>query len=222
MTTPAEPVRQTVWSRPARGLRGPAPAHSRDEIVAAAIVIADADGLGAVSMRAVATALGTGAGSLYRYLSSRDDLLDLMADRVVGQSGPYPQARDDWLEAMLEVARGQLDLHRRHPWLVDILPRPTAPGPQTLAWFDHCLGILRPVPAAPAAKFEAIALMIGVVSLFARSEAAGPALSFDGLDMAAYPHLVATLSGPPGPPPRRDLFGVTVRSVLRGLLTDAG
>ncbi|MBG0561299.1 TetR/AcrR family transcriptional regulator [Actinoplanes aureus] len=222
MTSPAEPVRQAVWSRPAKGTRGPAPAHSRDEIVAAAIAMADADGIGAVSMRAVATALGTGAGSLYRYLSSRDDLLDLMADRVAGELRPYPDAAGDWLDAMLRIARRQLELYRRHPWLVDILPRPTAPGPQSLAWFDHCLGILRPVPAGPAAKFEAIAMMIGVVSLFARSESAGPPAGFDGIDMAAFPNLVAALTAPPVPSAPRDLFEATVRSVLRGLLSDAG
>ena len=80
--------RQPIWTRPVRGSRGPAPGRSRDAIVAAAVALADADGLDAVSMRAVATALGTGAGSLYRYLSSRDDLLDLMVDRVAGELRP--------------------------------------------------------------------------------------------------------------------------------------
>ncbi|MEU4689068.1 TetR/AcrR family transcriptional regulator [Actinoplanes sp. NPDC023714] len=211
----------SIWSRPAKGSRGPAPAHSREEIVAAATAMADADGLGAVSMRAVATALGTGAGSLYRYLSSRDDLLDLMADRAAGELRPYPEAGDDWLGAMLRIARRQLDLYRRHPWLVDLLARQSAPGPQSLAWFDHCLGVLRPVPAPAAAKFEAIAMMTGVVSLFARSEQSGPPAGFDGIDMTAFPHLVEAATAAPAPAPRRDLFEATVRSVLRGLLTDA-
>ena len=190
--------------------------------MAAAIAMADADGIGAVSMRAVATALGTGAGSLYRYLSSRDDLLDLMADHAAGELRPYPDAAGDWLAAMLLIARRQLDLYRRHRWLVDVLPRQTAVGPQSLAWFDHCLGVLRPVPAATAAKFEAIAMMTGVVSLFARSEASGPPVSFDGIDMSAFPHLVEAVTTPPAraPAPPRDLFEATVRSVLRGLLVD--
>jgi len=71
-------------------------------------------------------------------------------------------------------------------------------------------------------KFEAIAMMTGVVSLFARSESAGPPLGFDGIDLAAFPNLVAALTGPPAPAARRDLFAVTVRGVLRGLLDDAG
>jgi AcrR family transcriptional regulator len=219
VTSPPEPVRRSIWSDPVKGTRGPAPAHSRDEIVAAAIAMADADGIGAVSMRAVAGVLGTGAGSLYRYLSSRDDLLDLMADRVAGELRPYPEAGGDWLDTMLLVARRQLGLFRAHPWLIDILPRPTAPGPESLAWFDHCLGVLRPVPAATAAKFEAIAMMIGVVSLFARSEAAGPPAGFGEIDTTAYPHLAEAFGSPPAPV-RGDLFETTVRAVLRGILAD--
>ncbi|WKU04936.1 TetR/AcrR family transcriptional regulator [Micromonospora sp. HUAS LYJ1] len=219
MTSPDEPARPPIWSRPARGQRGPAPSHSRDEIVAAAIAVADADGIGAVSMRAVAAALHTGAGSLYRYLSSRDDLLDLMVDRAAGELRPYPEAADDWLDTMLRLARRQLDLYRRHPWLVDVLPRPTAPGPQSLAWFDHCLAVLRPVPAATTTKFEAIAMMTGVTSLFARQEAAAPSVGFAGIDLAAYPNLVAAIADP-SPSAPRDLFATTVRAVLRGLLVD--
>ncbi|MDG4814722.1 TetR/AcrR family transcriptional regulator [Micromonospora sp. WMMD956] len=222
MTSSAEPVRPSIWSRPARGTRGPAPTHTRDEIVAAAIAMADTDGLGAVSMRAVATALDTGAGSLYRYLTSRDDLLDLMADRAAGELRPYPEATGDWLDAMLRIARRQLELYRRHRWLVEILPRPTALGPESLAFFDHCLAVLRPVPAATTTKFEAIAMTTGVVSLFARSEAAGPPARLDGIDPAAFPHLAAALAAPQAPPAQRDLFEATVRGVLRGLLGDAG
>ncbi|MFI9643135.1 TetR/AcrR family transcriptional regulator [Micromonospora sp. NPDC051925] len=220
MSSPIEPERLTVWSRPARGLRGPAPTHSRYEIVVAAIAMADADGLGAVSMRALAATLHTGAASLYRYLSSRDDLLDLMVDRAAGELRPYPDSSGDWLDAMLRLAHRQLALFRRHPWLVEILPRPTAPGPQSLAWFDHCLAILRPVPAATATKFEAIAMMTGVTSLFARRESAGPPVGFAGIDVAAFPNLTAALTAPPSRSAPRDLFDATVRSVLRGLLAD--
>ena len=215
----SEARRTPIWSRPERGTRGPAPAHSRDAIVEAAIALADTEGLAAVTMRAVATALGTGAGSLYRYLSSRDDLLDLMTDRVVGELRPYPESDGDWLDAMLELARRQLALYRRHPWLVEVLHRTSGIGPEGLAWFDHCLGVLEPVPAGATAKFEAIAMMTGVVSLFARGEATAGSVSFAGLDLTAYPHLAAALSRPAPPAPERDLFERAVRGILTGLLT---
>jgi len=214
--------RQPIWARPERGRRGPAPTHSRDVIVATAIALADADGIAAVSMRAVATELDTSAGSLYRYLSSRDDLLDLMTDRVVGELRPYPEADGDWLDTMLLLARRQLALHRRHPWLLDVVHRPSGVGPESLAWIDNCLHILEPVRCAVAAKFEAIAMMTGVVSLVARSESTSGAITFAGVDAATYPHLAAAFSQPSGPAPREDLFERTLRILLTGLLVPAG
>ncbi|MEV4122345.1 helix-turn-helix domain-containing protein [Micromonospora sp. NPDC049645] len=220
------PDRQPIWSRPERGSRGPAPTHSRDAIVGAAIALADAEGLAAVSMRAVAAALGTGAGSLYRYLSSRDDLLDLMTDRAVRELRPYPQAEGDWLDTMVLLGRRQLALFGAHPWLLDVFHRPSGIGPETLAWFDNCIRVLEPVRCSAVAKFEAIAMMTGVVSLFARREAGAGAFSFAGVDLAAYPHLVAAFSRPSGPAPRADLVERTLRGLLTGLLlaepTEAG
>ncbi|MEV4538416.1 TetR/AcrR family transcriptional regulator [Asanoa sp. NPDC049518] len=207
---------QPIWTRPERGRRGPAPGHTRNEIVAAAIALADAEGLSAVSMRAVATALDTTAGSLYRYLSSRDDLLDLMTDHAVGELRPYPQRQGDWLDQLQALAQRQLDLHRRHRWLGELIQRPTSAGPETLDWYDHCLGVLSDVPAPTTAKFEAIALMTGVVVLFSRTQTS-TAQPFAALDPARHPHLAAALANP-GQPPQDDLFGRALRALLTGLL----
>ena len=210
--------RQPIWARPERGSRGPAPAHSRDDIVATAIALADADGIAAVSMRAVASELGTSAGSLYRYLSSRDDLLDLMTDRAAGELRPYPEADGDWLDTMLLLARRQLALHQRHRWLLDVVQRPSGVGPESLAWIDNCLRVLEPVRCAVTAKFEAIAMMTGVVSLIARSEAGSGSMTLAGLDIAAFPHLAAAFSQSAGPTAQADLFERTLRILLTGLL----
>lgn len=169
-------------------------------------------------MRAVATALDTSAGSLYRYLSSRDDLLDLMTDEVAGELYPYPDGDGPWLDAMVLLGRHQLALYRRHRWLLEVSHRPSGIGPRTLAWFDNCLRILQPVRCAVTAKFEAIAMMIGVATLFARSEATASAVGFAGIDFAAYPHLATAFAQPPGPAPGQDLFERALRSLLAGLL----
>ncbi|GIF67248.1 hypothetical protein Ais01nite_52830 [Asanoa ishikariensis] len=189
--------------------------------MAAAMRLADVEGLPAVSMRAVATALDTTAGSLYRYLSSRDDLLDLMTDRAVGELRPYPRPKGDWLDDLQALAERQLDLHRRHRWLGELSQRPTGAGPETLSWFDHCLGVLREVPAPTTAKFEAIALMTGVVVLFSRATTNADAQPFAALDPAHHPHLAAALANP-GPPPKDDLFGRALRALLTGLLGERG
>jgi len=186
--------------------------------VAAAVAIADADGLAAVSMRAVATRLETGAASLYRYLSSRGDLLDLMADRVAAELRPYPESDGDWLDAMLRMARAQRAVHERHPWLFELSQRASAIGPEALEFFDACLRIMAPVPATLTAKFEAVAMMNGIAILFARKRTVGEAFTFAGLDVTPYRHLVAAFAQPPAAPPATDLFERALRSLLRGLL----
>jgi AcrR family transcriptional regulator len=76
--------RGVIWDRPERAPRGPVPSLSREEITAAAVTMADAQGIEAVSMRTLAVQLGVGAASLYRYIDRKDELIDLMVDAVMG------------------------------------------------------------------------------------------------------------------------------------------
>lgn len=227
-------ARESIWTRPDRRSRGPVPQHSRAEIVAVATALADQGGLPAVSMRAVAAALDTGAGSLYRYLSSRDDLLDLMVDAALGGLPLDRPLTGDWLDDLVDLARDQLVLYRRHPWLVEASRRPVAFGPQTVNFFERCLTILAPLPSGPNAKMEAVAVLTGVVSLFSVPAAMNPpsddpqeieqkkavaAQLFALIDPGTHPHLTAAFTGPAAEQPAApDLFERTVRSVLRGLL----
>ncbi|GAA3210406.1 TetR/AcrR family transcriptional regulator C-terminal domain-containing protein [Dactylosporangium siamense] len=225
-------ARESIWTRPDRRSRGPVPQHSRAEIVAAATALADAGGLPAVSMRAVAAALDTGAGSLYRYLSSRDDLLDLMVDAALSELPVDRPPSGDWLDRLVGLARDQLALYRRHPWLSEATRRPGAFGPRTVDYFERCLAIMAPLPNAPGAKMEAVAVLTGVVALFSVPAPMNPppddpqAMArkqagqlFALVDPARHPHLAAAFTTPQdnadaGP----DLFERTIRGVLRGLL----
>lgn len=229
---------ESIWSRPAAGRRGPRPEFSRSEITAAAIDLADGDGLAAVSMRAVAGALGTSAGSLYRYLNSRDELLALMVDEALAGLAPADPPADPavdgaWLPAMVMLAHEQRALYRRHPWLLEASLQVGSFGPRAMDYFERCLLILSPLPNPVGEKLEAVGLLTGVVSLFARSGsaaatgpsagagpdgAANPAAAFAAVDPTAHPLLIAALAAP-ATPPRADLFDRAVRSVLVGLLT---
>lgn len=211
----------SIWARAARGGRGPAPRYSRDEIAATSVALADSGGLAAVSMRAVAASLGTSAGSLYRYLSSRDDLLDLMTDAVLGELAPPatraadPDGHGDWLDELVRLAVRLLTVYRRHPWLPEALRRGPAPGPHALAYLEACLRVLAPVPAGTTAKFEAIALLAGVTALFA-SEPGRYQLT--GADPACHPHLTAALIAAPPTDPAPDLLDRALRGLMTGLL----
>src|SRR4051794_24426918 len=84
-----------IWERLAESARDPQPALSREQIVRAAIAIADADGVQALTMRRLATDLGTAAMSLYRHVFNKEDLLDLMLDRAFGEIA-LPAHSGDW------------------------------------------------------------------------------------------------------------------------------
>ena len=164
----AEPV--TVWERPERGARGPAPERSRAQIAAAAVALADAEGLAAVSMRQVAARLATGPASLYRYLADRDELLDLMLDAMVAEIDLTAPLAGDPVEDLLALAVQAKEVHLRHPWLLDIPAEPLRLGPNGLDYLEHALRVLAPAPLAEQSKLETIGLLNALVTQFARAE----------------------------------------------------
>lgn len=112
-----------------------------DDIVVAAIDLADTGGLDAVSMRAVARALEVTAMALYTYVPSKSALVELMVDRVVGEQS-LPQLGDDWRSSLDAHARESVALYRRHPWLLDAATSRTVFGPNVITQFDAALGAL--------------------------------------------------------------------------------
>ncbi|NUP03469.1 MAG: TetR/AcrR family transcriptional regulator [Nonomuraea sp.] len=126
----------SVWSRPSPPRR---PALTREAVVAAAIEIADAEGLAAVSIRRVAAELGARTMTLYSYIERKEDLLALMADEIAAEvlvEGPLPPG---WREALLLMARRERDVVRRHPWRVELISQRVAVGPNGLRHVEQKL-----------------------------------------------------------------------------------
>ncbi|MFC8702152.1 TetR/AcrR family transcriptional regulator [Streptomyces anulatus] len=141
---------ELLWGTGDRPSRGPKPGLTLDRIVTAAVAVADAEGLAAVSMRRLSTELGTGTMSLYRYVPGKAELLDLMLDRVLGE--PLPSGTDpvdapappaDWRASIDAMARTYLDNLRRHPWLLKINQARTVLGPSALRGLELSLTALR-------------------------------------------------------------------------------
>jgi len=136
-----------VWMRPDRPRRGPQPPLTREQIATTAISLADADGVHGVTMRRVAAELGCGTMSLYRHVRSKDELLDVMIDAVVGAEGPVPPGpasvstgpSGDWRADVAMMARGMRQAFLRHPWLAQVTPRRPLLGPNVLAQIDFLL-----------------------------------------------------------------------------------
>ncbi|MFD0690169.1 TetR/AcrR family transcriptional regulator [Actinomadura fibrosa] len=131
-----------IWLVPERQGRGPRPAYSRAQITEAAIRIADADGIEAASMRRIAAELGTGAMSLYRYVPSRDDLIELMVDRVLGEDEIPERPSGDWRADLTLIAVSTRATWRRHPWLAGLHRARPAFGPNQLRLIEFALGAL--------------------------------------------------------------------------------
>jgi len=119
-----------VWER-SEPLDRPVPAPlSREGIVRAAIRLADADGLEAVSLRKVAAALEVGPMRLYGYIATKDELLDLMVDAVHAEIRP---TGDDWREVLGSLAETTRQAAHQHEWLADLIGGRPQLGPHALA-----------------------------------------------------------------------------------------
>ncbi len=228
----------SIWTRPERAARGPAPEHSRAEIAAAGVTLADARGLAAVTMRSVAAATGTAPASLYRYLATREELVELMADQVHGEfrySGPLS---GDPVADLLGLAHQGLAIYHRHPWLLDIPAPGSLPGPNAVAFIEHTLAALAGTPMSAQAKLETIGLFSGAVRLFAQAELTQQRAGQDTaqwqeslagylLGIAAdgqHPHLAAALAsqaGDGGAAAQESLFHRAMTRILTGLLPSA-
>lgn len=166
MTDSAEDGEQLlVWERPEPPTR-PAPSPlSRDRIVAAAVELADAHGLEAVSLRKVAAALDAGPMRLYGYMSSKEDLLDLMVDAVYGEIPLYGHLSPDrmaaaaqretprpesgvpgWRAALRDVAHRTREAALRHEWFADLLGGRPHLGPNALVHLEATLAAVRRAP----------------------------------------------------------------------------
>jgi AcrR family transcriptional regulator len=119
-----------------RRRRGPKPSLSGEQIVAAAIQIADRDGLGGLSMRTLADELGITAMSLYGYVPSKAELLDVMADRAYGEITLRSDPAAPWQARLAALARQHWALLLSHPWLLQIAASRPLLGPGVTALYD--------------------------------------------------------------------------------------
>jgi AcrR family transcriptional regulator len=160
-----------VWAREERKRRT---TLSREAIVRAALAIADAEGLDAVSIRRVATDLGARTMSLYTYIERKEDLLDLMADEVGAEVIVPGELPGDWREATLAIARRERAATLRHPWMIDLVARQSmggSVGPNTLRHLEQTLEALDSLDADEQLKWKLVAAVSDYTTGFLVREA---------------------------------------------------
>ncbi|MEU4543987.1 TetR/AcrR family transcriptional regulator [Nonomuraea dietziae] len=164
----SDPERSTELLWGARSRSG----LSLERIVRAAIELADAEGLAAVSMRRVAERLGFTTMSLYRHVPGKAELVDLMCDEVMGErAGGGARSRDGWRAELEGWARADLALHRRHPWLVEAAHSRRVPGPNAVAGFEWALEVVSRTGLPPVQVVAVVTLVGGFVESAARQMA---------------------------------------------------
>lgn len=184
---------QLMWGLDQPGTRGPRKGLTLDQVLDAAIEIADADGLAAVSMSRLAKSLGFTTMSVYRYVDSKEMLVELLMDRVVGLP-PRLDPALPWRKALEEWASAELKAIFAHPWFLDIpLVSPPA-GPNNMAWLEAGLQAMAKTPLPEPVKFQLVAnisLYVMGRARMMREMAANAAAEDD-----AYPVVLATLLDP--------------------------
>ncbi|GIF48592.1 TetR family transcriptional regulator [Asanoa ferruginea] len=147
-----------IWARPEP--RGRGPRFSRAQIADAALAIADADGIDAVSMRNVATRLGAGTMTLYNYVRTKDELVALMDDALMAEVlVPARELPGDWREAVATIARRTWAVLLRHPWAVATGRGGASLGPNAMRHFEQYLAVLAGTGLDSAATFDLLAVV---------------------------------------------------------------
>jgi len=144
-------IHQAAGRHPDRGR----PRLTRDEIVDAAIAVADAEGAEALTMRRIAQVLRSGTMSLYWHVSGKEHLLELMRDMLMAEI-EVPEPSGDWRADLHATAVNGRAMLRRHPWLMDFIGARPPLGPGTIANLERSLGILAGLRLTPAAAFDVL------------------------------------------------------------------
>jgi AcrR family transcriptional regulator len=178
---------------------------SRDQVLRAAVALADEGGIGALSMRKLGQTLGVEAMSLYNHVASKGDLLDGMIDVVFSEIG-LPPEDGGWKRAMRQRAISARKVLGRHPWAIGLMESRRTPGPATLRHHDAVLGCLRAAGFSVEMTAHAYSLLDSYIYGFALQEAGLPfgtaeetaqvAQEIAGLMPAGeYPHLAEMATG---------------------------
>lgn len=157
-----------IWLRPEPGSRSPR--FSREQIARAAMKLADAEGLEAVSMRRVAAELGAGTMTLYHYVSNKGDLLALMDDAMMGGLLVEGELPDDWREALRALGWAALRTWRAHPWLQWDQARQPIIGPNGIRHFEQTLAAVASTGLPTERRMEIASQVDDYVAGYAQRE----------------------------------------------------
>jgi AcrR family transcriptional regulator len=151
----------------------PRPSLSRERVLRGAVAIADAGGIGSLTIRSLAQELGVRPMSVYHHVAGKDEILDGIVDLVFAEIH-LPEAGGDWRAQMRGRAASARQVLRRHPWAIGLMESRSTPGPATLRHHDAVLGVLRGAGFTVELTAHAYALLDSYIYGFALQEASLP------------------------------------------------
>jgi AcrR family transcriptional regulator len=227
---------ELLWDDRSRPTRGPKPGLTPDDVVQAAIQIADEEGLAAVTMHAVAARLGFTTMAIYRYFPNKEALYDAIVDAGMGRP-PHPTApKGDWRAVVTQWAHAKRAMLCARPWLAE-LPFVAAPhGPNWLSWLEAVIDALSSTGLSAADMGQMLSVIDGytrgasdtAISL-ARARARGTSVeewaAAVGADLGRaigdprFPKFAALLTTPSDGQPRTmdESFDFGLQRVLDGI-----
>lgn len=172
------PLLDLLWrdhpAAPSGGARGPRAKVTTGAVVEAALTMADADTLAAVTVRGLGERLGVAPMSVYTHVNSRDDLLVLMVDAAHARMERPSYGRAGWRTRVRLVAESNLELVRAHPWLLEVTDERTALGPGTIAKYDHELAAFEEMGLDDVVRDAALTFVLDFVRSSARAQLPDP------------------------------------------------
>ncbi len=155
---------QLLWEAQPRPSRGSKPKLSREDIVQAAITVADGDGLAALTMHTVAERLGFSTMALYRYFPNKEALIDASVDAAMGTPPQRSGTRAGWRREVRHWAYAKRAMLCSRPWLAE-LPFVAAPhGPNWLSWHEAFLQTIADTALSPEDKMDMLSVVHAYVS----------------------------------------------------------
>jgi AcrR family transcriptional regulator len=164
---PLPPGLDLLWGRRERGRRGPRPGLSADAIATAAVRLADAEGLDAVSMARVAAELSVTTMALYRYVTNKDELLQLMWNASALGAEDLVIEGDGWRSRLRVWAVIQREMLDRHPWITQMPMAAPPVGPNSLHFVERGLEAMDETGLPDGMKIR----IIGLLASYSLSEA---------------------------------------------------
>ncbi|MEU6858185.1 TetR/AcrR family transcriptional regulator C-terminal domain-containing protein [Glycomyces sp. NPDC046736] len=169
--TPKPNLLELLWRAAPENARGPRKGLTVDEVVAAAIELADAEGLEALTVRRLAQSLGKAPMTLYTYVPGKAELVALMLDALFGSMEHTATEGLPWRERLAALARDNYALYRAHPWAAAASPSRPPLGPGQIGKYERELRAFEGLGLSDVDTDDALAYLLGFVRTAAQDAA---------------------------------------------------